>query len=475
METHGRINGVANMPTKSMRCRIPSVRGLAIALSLFVLAFSWRPAGAVVFNPETFTLGNGMQVVVVANHRVPVVVHMVWYKAGSADEPPGKSGIAHLFEHLMFKGTPTFPDGEFSQIVARNGGRENAFTSTDYTAYYQVIAKDRLETVMRMEADRMTNLVLTPEQVEPERQVVLEERRQRVENDPGAILQENIGAALFMNHPYGRPIIGWDHEVRALTMDDIAAFYRQWYEPNNAILVVAGDVTVDEVRPLAEKYYGVIPRGPEIERVRPTEPPQRAERRVILRDERVRQPGWSRIYVSPSYFYGERKHIHALEILSDILGGGATSRLYRELVVESKLAVSAGAYYSPRDFGPARFGIYASPRSGVSTGEIEAAIDKVLAELAESGVTESEVERAKNRILAEAIYARDSLRAGAQVLGAALATGLTVDDVENWPDRISEVTSAAVEEALRAVIVPGHSVTAELLPENSGGQEARLP
>ncbi len=446
-----------------------------LTVAFVVLSLPWRSATAAVFNPETFTLDNGMQVVVVANHRVPVVVHMVWYKVGSADEPPGKSGMAHLFEHLMFKGTPSFPDGEFSEIVARNGGQENAFTSTDYTAYYQVIAKDRLETVMRMEADRMTNLVLTPEQVEPERQVVLEERRMRVENDPGSILQEHVGAALFMNHPYQRPVIGWEHEIRALTMDDITAFYRQWYEPNNAILVVAGDITVDEVRPLAEKYYGAIPRGPDIERVRPTEPPQRAERRVILRDARVRQPSWSRLYVSPSYFYGDRKHIHALEVLSNVLGGGATSRLYRQLVVETKLAVAAGAYYSPRDFGPARFGVYASPRPGVSSEELEAAVNKVLADLAAEGVTEQEVERAKNQILAGAVYARDSLRAGAQVLGAALATGMTIDDVETWPDRISEVTPAAVDEAMRDVLVSGHSVTAELLPEKPGGQEARLP
>lgn len=463
------------MPMTSLRSRGLPVRGLVVAFAVLVSVLSPRSLSAAVFNPETFMLENGMQVVVVSNHRVPVAVHMVWYKVGSADEPAGKSGIAHLFEHLMFKGTPSFPAGEFSQTVARNGGRENAFTSTDYTGYYQVIAKDRLETVMRMEADRMTNLVLTPEQVEPERQVVLEERRQRVENNPGAILREHIGAALFLNHPYGRPVIGWEHEIRALSMEDITGFYRNWYAPNNAILVVAGNVTVDEVRPLAEKYYGAIPRGPDIERVRPTEPPQRAERRVMLRDERVHQPAWSRIYVAPSYFYGERKQVHALEVLSDILGGGATSRLYRQLVVENKLAVSAGAYYSPRDFGPSQFGIYASPRSGVSTGEIEAAIDKVLADLVESGVTESEVDRAKSRILAEAVYARDSLRAGARVLGAALATGLTVDDVESWPDRISEVTPSAMDEALRSVFVPGHSVTAELLPKKTGGQEARLP
>lgn len=462
------------MPMKMLKNVSLNLRAAALATAFLVVVLPWQTAVGAVFNPTTFMLDNGMQVVVVSNHRVPVVVHMVWYKVGSADEEPGKSGLAHLFEHLMFKGTSRFPQGEFSQIVARNGGRENAFTSTDYTAFFQTVAKDRLEMVMRMEADRMTNLVLTPEQVEPERQVVLEERNQRVESDPGSILQEHLGAALFMNHPYGHPVIGWEHEIRALKLKDITGFYRRWYAPNNAILVVAGDVTADELRPLAEKYYGAIPRGPEVIRDRPTEPPQRAERRVTLRDARVRQPSWSRVYLAPSHFFGEKEHVYPLEVLSEILGGGSTSRLYRELVIKKKLAVAAGTYYSARNFGPARFGVYVSPRPGVSTPEIEAALDELFGRFRTEGVSASEIERAKKRILAGAIYALDSLQSGARVLGSALAAGLTVEDVESWPERIGAVSPEAVEKAFEVVFNAGRSVTAELLPETSDGQEAGL-
>ena len=433
------------------------------AVFLFFAAYP-NPGSGAVFNPETFTLANGMQVVVVSNHRVPVVVHMVWYKVGAADEAPGKSGIAHFFEHLMFKGTPKFPDGLFSQTVARNGGRENAFTSTDYTAYFQTVAKDRLKIVMEMEADRMTNLVLTPEQVEPERRVILEERSQRVESDPASILQEHVGAALFMNHPYRRPVIGWEHEIRALSMEDITQFYKRWYAPNNAILVVAGDIAAAELRPLAEKYYGVIPRGPKLTRERPTEPPQRAARQVELRDERVRQPSWSRVFLAPSHFFGASEHVYPLEVLSDILGGGATSRLYANLVVKQKLAVSAGSFYGGRGLGPARFGIFASPRSGVGIDQIEAAVEDVLEKIRTSGVTDDEVARAKARIQAQAVYARDSLRAGARSLGSALASGRRVEDVESWPERIEAVSRPAVESAFAAVMVEGSSVTARLLP-----------
>ena len=232
-----------------------------------LLVLSGLPeARAGVFNPTTFTLKNGMQVVIVENHRVPVVAHMVWYRVGSADEGPGETGIAHFLEHLMFKGTKKRKPGEFSQIVARNGGQENAFTSTDYTAHFQTIAADRLEMVMEMEADRMTNLVITEKEVEPERLVVLEERRSRVDNNPGAILGEHINGALFLNHPYRNPVIGWEHDIKALDIKRILAFYKRWYAPNNAILVVAGAITAEQVRPLAKKYYGKIPAQPPVVR-----------------------------------------------------------------------------------------------------------------------------------------------------------------------------------------------------------------
>lgn len=439
-----------------------------IILLLFVAATIYglapKPLGAAVFDPDTFTLQNGMQVVVVENHRVPVVTHMVWYRVGAADEGPGESGVAHLLEHLMFKGTPSYPDGEFSAIVARNGGQENAFTSYDYTAYYQTVARDRLELVMEMEADRMTNLVLSDEDISTERLVVLEERRSRTDNNPSALLGEQVNAALYLNHPYRRPIIGWEHEIRDLNRDAILGFYRRWYAPNNAILVVAGDITADELRPLAEKYYGSIRRADTPERMRPQEPPQRAEREVTYRDARVRQPSWQRSFLAPSYVTGEKQHAYALEILSDIMGG-ATGRLYRDLVIDNKLALSAGAYYSPDNLGPGRFVIYASPAPGVDMDVIEEAIEAVVKDVISDGVTDGEVSRSINTMQASAIYARDSLSGGARTLGAALASGQTIDDVESWPDRISAVTPAQVKAAAEYIFATSQSVTGLLLPE----------
>ncbi len=430
----------------------------------FLLTLS-SPSRAAVFNPETFTLDNGMQVVVISNHRVPVVTHMVWYRTGAADEGPKESGIAHLLEHLMFKGTPSHPNGEFSDVVARNGGQENAFTSYDYTSYHQTVARDRLELLMELEADRMTNLVLSDENIETERLVVLEERRSRTDNNPAAILREQANAALFINHPYRRPVIGWEHEIRTLDRDAILNFYRRWYAPNNAILVVAGDITAAELKPLAEKYYGPVPRADTPARARPAEPPQRAERRITYRDARVRQPSWQRNYIAPSYQNGETQHAYGLEVLADILGGGATSRLYRTLVIENKLAVRAGAYYSPDNLGPGRFGIYASPRPGISMEQIEEAIEAELSKLQTEGVSDREVARSIRGMRASAIYARDSLSTGARVLGAALSTGQSVADVEAWPDRIAALDVSDINAAANVVFDRQKSVTALLLPE----------
>ena len=448
------------------RCRSAFAAQAGFLGVLVVLALVLpEPARAGVFNPQTFRLDNGLQVVVVPNHRVPVVTQMVWYKAGSADEPPGKSGVAHLLEHLMFKGTKTLAPGEFSRILARNGGRENAFTSYDYTGYYQTVALDRLELVMEMESDRMTNLVITEDELETERRVILEERRLRVDNDPSSILAEQANAALFMNHPYRRPIIGWEHEIRAIEVDDVRQFYRRWYTPKNAVLVVAGDITAEELRPLAERTYGRIPAPPATPRKRPSEPPQKVKRRVTLRDSRVRQPSWSRTVLAPSYTTGETEHAHALEVLARILGGGATSRIYRSLVVEGKLAVSAGVSYDADPLGPSRFSFYASPRPGVTMEAIEAAMDAEVEKLLRDGVSDEEVARAKKHMQADAVYARDSLRTGARVLGSALAAGRTVEDVETWPERIGAVDAARVNAAARAVIEAERSVTALLLPE----------
>jgi len=433
----------------------------------FALLVLLRPstAKAGLFNPETFTLANGMQVVVVSNHRVPVVTHMVWYKVGAADEGPGESGIAHFLEHLMFKGTKTRQPGEFSATVARNGGNENAFTSSDYTSYYQTIAVDRLQLVMEMEADRMVNLLITDNEVEPERQVVLEERRSRTDNNPGSILREQINAAQFLNHPYRNPVIGWEHDIQGLDIIRILAFYKRWYAPNNAILVVAGDITAAELKPLAKKYYGTIPAAAPIRRSRAKEPPQKTARRVTLSDRRVHQPTWQRSFLAPTAFFGERKHVLPLEVFANIIGGGPTGLLYKALVIEAKLAISAGAYYSGNDHGPGRFVVHASPRAGILMETLEAAVVAQIAKLRKNRLDDDEVHRAKNRMRAEAIYARDSLFHGARALGAALASGLTINDVESWPDRIARVTADEIAKAAAVVFDERRSVTGLLLPE----------
>ena len=367
----------------------------------------------------------------------------------------------------MFKGTPEHPAGAFSEIVARNGGRENAFTSQDYTGYFQTVAADRLALMMELEADRMTNLVLTDAVIEPERKVVLEERRSRVDNNPAAILSEQVGAVTWLNHPYRLPVIGWAHEIATLTRAEIVDFYRHWYAPNNAILVVAGDVDPARVRALAEKYYGPVPRADVPKRLRPSEPAQRSAREVVLKDARVEQPSWSRRYLAPSYKAGSVEHAYALEILSEILGGGPTGRLYRTLVVEANVAVTAGASYSPGDLDMSTFAVGLSPRQGVAlataTAALEAEIEKILAQ----GVTDDEVERARQRLIDSTIFARDSLDAAARVFGSALTTGQTVTEVEDWPRRIAAVTKDQVNAAARAVLRPEASTTGVLLPAKS--------
>lgn len=439
---------------------------VALALAAVALFAGPLPARAQVFDPTTFTLDNGLEVVVVENHRAPIVTHMVWYKVGAADEPPGKSGIAHFLEHLMFKGTETVPPGEFSDVIAKNGGSENAFTSWDYTGYFQSIAADRLPLVMRYESDRMANLRLTDKVVLPERDVILEERNARIENNPSARLGEAARAARFRNHPYGIPIIGWRHEMEGLTTEDALAFYERWYAPNNAILVVAGDVEPEEVRRLAEEHYGSIPPSPDIgKRVRPHEPPAIGQQRVTLADPLVEQPVLWIDFLAPSYHRGESGHADALAVLEQVLSGGASARLYSSLVVEKGLATSAAAGYDPSQLDLATFRFYIQPRDGIEVAEAEAALLDEIERLRLEGVTPEEVERAKRQLLAGAVYARDKLSTGARVLGEALASGGSVEEVETWPRRIEAVTADDVKAAIDAVLLPETTVTAILLPK----------
>jgi zinc protease len=396
-----------------------------------------------------FRLANGLDVVVIPDHRTPVVTHMIWYRAGAADEPRGKTGIAHFLEHLMFKGTKAHPEGEFSRTVAELGGEENAFTSNDYTAYFQRVAKEHLRTMMEFEADRMRGLILTDAVVDPEREVVLEERRMRTDSVPSSQLGEAMAAAAFVNHPYGAPIIGWKPEIESLNRADALAFYRRFYAPNNAILIVAGDVEAGEVKALAEETYGKASPTPDLApRMRAKEPEPVAARKVVLSDERVQQPVLQRMYLTPSYATAKPGEAEALDILAQAMGAQSTGRLNQRLVLERKVAVSASAWYAGTALDDHLFGIYAVPSQGVSLEQLEAAVDETLAEMAESGFSEAELQRAKTRLVADAIYQRDSQSALARNFGAALTTGLTVAQVIDWPELIERVPGDEVKKAL---------------------------
>lgn len=407
-----------------------------------------------------FTLDNGMQAVVIEDHRAPVVVHMVWYRAGSADERPGVSGVAHFLEHLLFKGTKTLKPGEFSATVARQGGNDNAFTSNDYTAYFQRVAADRLDLMMQMESDRMVNLQLDESDIATERDVIIEERNQRVENNPSALFREQHEAAQYLNHPYGAPIIGWQHEMRQLGLEDALSFYRTYYAPNNAILVVAGDVDPEEVRKLAEKHYGALPANPDLpQRTRPQEPRQMAERRLVFQDARVAQPYVSRSYLAPERDSGSQEEAAALQLLAEVLGGGTTSILAEKLQFDSRKAVYTSAYYRGMALDDTTFNLSIVPAADVSLQEAEEALDDVLEQFLKDGVDADHLDRIKMQVRASQIYARDDVGSLANRYGRALSQGLTVEDVQAWPDILQDVTEEEIMAAARKVLNRDRAVT----------------
>lgn len=431
-----------------------------VVLSYLALAISSAAAYALNVNVTSFKLDNGLEVVVIPDNRAPVVTNMVWYRVGAADEPNGQSGIAHFLEHLLFKGTDKLKPGEFSKIVARNGGQDNAFTTHDFTAYYQRIAKDRLDLVMGLEANRMANLQLTDNDIIPERAVVQEERRSRTDNDPSSLLSEQMSAALYVAHPYGKPVIGWMSEVQRLTRDDALEFYREYYTPQNAIVVVSGDVTADEVRKLVNKHFAPLSNtanpGP---RFRTPEPEPIAARRVELIDGRAANPMIQRTYLADGYNADDKRAGYALELLANIIGSGPTSRLYRALVVDQKVAAFAGAWYDGDSLDGGSFGVYAAPFGGKTLAQVETAIDGVLKDVIDNGVTEEELRLSKNSMHASTVYSLDSQFQMAFVFGSALATGKTVQDVLDWPERIKQVTLDDVRKAARETLVLRRSVT----------------
>ena len=444
--------------------RMPLVLACASLASMAVVVAAPGKSAAAVRAHE-FKLANGLDVVVIPDHRAPVVTQMVWYKVGAADEPPGSSGIAHFLEHLMFKGTDTIPTGQFSKIVARNGGEDNAFTNHDVTAYFQRVAKDRLPTVMAMEADRMANLRLSEEDVVTERNVILEERRSRVDNDPGSILQEQMMAALYANHPYGIPIIGWEHEIEALDRTDALTYYKRFYAPNNAILIVAGDVEPDEVKLLAENTYGKLKANSELNgRARPKEPEHYAPVKVTLEDPRAGRTTVQKYYLSPSYASAAPGEAEALDLLMRAAASGSVSRIYKKLVIEGKRAANAGGWYSDSGLDSGRLGFYAIAAEGVSAEDLDAAIESVIEELRETGTTEDELDRARASYLAEFVYTSDSQSRMARQYGWRLSTGMTIEDVEDWPERLKRVTVDDVRNVARKYLIDKNSVTGYLLP-----------
>lgn len=435
------------------------IRAYVIAFLVFGLA-ACEPKPD--WQPERFKLDNGLEVVLLEDHRAPVVTHMVWYRVGSADDPAGKSGLAHFLEHLMFKGTAKLAPGEFSKIVAQEGGTHNAFTTNDVTAYYQKIARDRLEHMMEIEADRMRNLRLNVDDVLTEREVVREERRQRIGN-PEAELAEQMRLTLYADHPYGIPAIGYDREIAELTRDDALDFYKAHYAPNNAILLLAGNITRDDAQRLAEKYYGPIPAAKGGHRDSPAISPLAQSERLSLNDSRVRVPSLMRMYVSPTYTTSKGLQAHAIDLAAEILGGGRSSRLYRELVDEQRIAVQAAASSDTGGRLAGTFYLQAIPAEGADPAELEAAVDKVVNQFLEHGPTDDEMNRAAQTLAAAAIYARDSQMSMAQVFGASRAVGEPIEHIANWPDDILKPTAEDVRLAAKSVL-DQHSVTGWLMP-----------
>ena len=448
-----------------LRLAVPVLALFSAPLSAFAEIVRWDE------QVSTFNLDNGMEVVVIEDHRATVVVHMMWYRAGSADEKPGVSGVAHFLEHLLFKATDTMEAGEFSRTVAANGGSDNAFTSHDYTAYFQRVASDRLELMMKMEADRMVNLRLTEADILTERDVIIEERNQCTENDPGALFGEQANAALYMNHRYGVPIIGWRHEMETLELEDTLEYYEQFYAPNNTILIVAGDVTPEEVKELSERHYGPLAANPDLEpRARPQEPLHNAERRILFEDPRVAQPYVRRSYIAPERDSEDQKTAAALMLGANLLGDGQTSFMSQKLQFGEKIAVFASAFYRGTSLDDASFTTVVVPVEGVSLKDAEAAMDRVIAEFMETPIDLDHLNRIKRAMRASEIYAKDNVQGLANRFGRALTSGLKVKDILAWPDVVEGITEDDIKTAMRDVFNKKSSVTGWL---TSGAEAAQ--
>ena len=431
-------------------------------LLFFIIIFFCNLAFAE-FKPQYHILENGLEIVILENNRVPAVAHSIWYKVGSADEPNGKSGIAHFLEHLMFKGTNKLKPGEFSQIVSINGGKENAFTSKNYTGYFQLIHKSKLDLMMSLEADRMKNIKLIEKEFENEKKVVLEERYSRVDNNPSALLSEQMNAALYMNHPYRKPIIGWEHEIKNLDLDDTMKFYQKFYAPNNAIIVICGDVNLNDVVKIAKKYFGSIKPSQIEKRVWAEEPTQHAPRKITLNSKNTAIPVFKRHYLVPTYTKSKKESL-TLEVFAEIFGNPSTGILFDEFVKNKKIARSASAYYFPDGFGHTSFTISIIPKKNVNLEEIEIHLDEYINKIKKKIFNKEELQKVKKRLVNDAIFAQDSLYMGMRIFGSSLTTGYSLKEITNWPKNISLISIDDLQSFVPNIFNKKNSVTGYLLP-----------
>jgi zinc protease len=406
------------------------------------------------------TLDNGLRVLVLEDRRSPIVSVQVWYRVGSRNERPGATGLAHFLEHMMFKGTPTRGKGEFARVVERNGGQDNAFTAQDVTSYFVNIAADKVDLVLRLEADRMRHLLLDPKEIDSERQVVMEERRTRTEDDPDGLLSEELSAIAFKAHPYRWPIIGWMEEINRINPPELRAFYDTYYVPNNAILAVVGDVKAPDVLARIREVFGGIPRGPAPPAVTAVEPPQIGERRVIVRKAGAQIPIVSMAYHVPNHASPDAP---ALELLSTILSEGRASRLYRKLVYEKRMALGAGGDYSYASVDPNLFWFYATPLPGHTVEALERALLDEIELLKSEPVPDEELARAKNQIEASFVWRQDSVhsRASGLVRFEMLGSWRLLD---RFVPMIRAVTAADIQRVARAYFPSDRKNVGVLLP-----------
>lgn len=458
---------------------IPLLVGL-----LFVVVLIYYIGGGGVQRPrdvkaavpvERFTLRNGLTVVVMPNHKIPIVSHMILVKAGAADDPYGKTGLAHYLEHLMFTGTKNFAEGEYDQAVERVGGEQNAYTNNDCTVFYATVPKDQLDMVMSMDADRLANLEFTPEKVKRELGVITEERTLRVDNQPTSQWIEQLNAITFLNHPYGHPTIGWAEDIAGLTGADAKEFFDRYYRPGNMVLVVAGDVSPRDVRRMAQRYYGGLAGGEVELRNWPKEPPIRMSRQGEMHDPRVHEPRVVVQFVAPSVNEGVTAQALPLSLFAQYLGGGDTSALYTVLVRERKLAVSVSAEYDPYARGPGLFRIFALPAPGVKPEALREAMMQELAHILSSAPDHAGLERARTLTSADIIFSQDGIQPLAQLMVSLYGIGLDEQYFYGWMDAINKVSDVEALDAAKANLLPAHAVTGYLLPSEKTPEPVATP